>query len=138
VKGMDVAFSGMLTAALELHKGGSRLQDLCNSIQETAFAMLTEVSERAMAHLDRDEILLGGGVACNGRLRLMVERMTADRGARFFVPEGALCVDNGAMIAWTGLLMHRSGSHLEIGESVVNQRFRTDQVDVTWMSADAQ
>ncbi len=138
VKGMDVAFSGMLTAALELHKDGKSLQDLCNSIQETAFAMLTEVSERAMAHLDRDEILLGGGVACNRRLKSMVEMMAADRGARIFVPEAALCVDNGAMIAWTGLLMHRSGSHLDIRDSVINQRFRTDQVDVTWIRAGAQ
>jgi len=133
VKGMDVAFSGMLTAAGEAHKGGKNLQDLCYSIQETAFAMLTEVTERAMAHLDREEVLLGGGVASNRRLRSMVSRMAADRGAKMFVPEIGLCIDNGAMIAWTGLLMHRSGSHVRIEDSVVNQRFRTDQVDVTWM-----
>jgi len=138
VKGMDVAFSGMLTAALELHKGGRILGDLCYSIQETVFAMLTEVSERAMAHLGRNEILLGGGVACNERLRSMVGRMAGDRGAKAFVPEAALCVDNGAMIAWTGLLMHRSGSRLEIQDSLVNQRFRTDQVDVNWMAVGAQ
>lgn len=133
VKGMDVAFSGMLTAALELHTGRVSLPNLCYSIQETAFAMLTEVTERAMAHLDRDEVLLGGGVACNGRLRSMVSKMGRDRGARMFVPEPRLCIDNGAMIAWTGLLMHRAGLHLKLEETVVNQRYRTDQVDASWI-----
>jgi len=133
VKGMDVAFSGMLTAALELHRTGAGLADLCYSLQETAFAMLTEVTERAMAHLDLGEVLLGGGVACNRRLQSMVRMMAHDRGAKMFVPEGSLCVDNGAMIAWTGLLMHRSGLDIGLEESGVNQRYRTDQVDVTWI-----
>ena len=133
VKGMDVAFSGMLTAALDFLRKGGNLPDICFSIQETAFAMLTEVTERAMAHLDRNEVLLSGGVACNSRLKSMASRMAADRRARMFAPEPALCVDNGAMIAWTGLLAHRSGSRLRMEDSVVNQRYRTDQVDVTWI-----
>jgi len=133
VKGMDVAFSGMLTAALESHKRGASIQNLCYSIQEIAFAMLTEVSERAMAHLNREEILLGGGVACNHRLQSMVLKMATDRGAKMYVPEDNLCVDNGAMIAWTGLLMFRSGHRLKINESFINQRYRTDQVEVTWI-----
>ncbi len=132
VKGMDVAFSGMLTAALTLHRQGARLEDLCFSIQETAFAMLTEVSERAMAHVDKEEVLLGGGVVRNKRLQAMVARMAADRGAKMFVPEGDLCVDNGAMIAWTGLLQHTSGQRMAVEETLIDQRFRTDQVEVTW------
>jgi len=132
VKGMDVAFSGMLTAALALRKQGASLEDLSFSIQETAFAMLTEVAERAMAHLDNDEILLGGGVARNRRLQEMVARMASDRGARMFVPPGDLCIDNGAMIAWTGLLMHEAGVRMGIEETAVDQRYRTDQVSVTW------
>jgi len=133
VKGMDVAFSGMLTAALELHEKGASLNDLCFSIQETAFAMLTEVTERAMAHLDKDEVLLGGGVACNKRLKSMVAAMARDRDAKPFVPQPDLCVDNGAMIAWTGLLMNAAGLRLKLEDTVVNQRYRTDQVDVTWV-----
>jgi len=132
VKGMDVAFSGMLTAALSLHRQGVRLEDLCFSIQETAFAMLMEVTERAMAHIDRSEVLLGGGVVRNRRLQEMVGRMAADRGAKMFVPEGDLCVDNGAMIAWTGLLQHRSGQRQAVEETLIDQRFRTDEVEVTW------
>lgn len=132
VKGMDVAFSGLLTAALQLHRKGARLEDLAFSIQEVAFAMLCEVTERAMAHVEKDEVLLGGGVARNRRLQEMVDRMARDRGARMFVPPGDLCIDNGAMIAWTGLLMHRAGVRMSLEDTVVDQRFRTDEVDVTW------
>jgi N6-L-threonylcarbamoyladenine synthase/N6-L-threonylcarbamoyladenine synthase/protein kinase Bud32 len=132
VKGMDVAFSGILTAALNLHKNGESLEDISASLQETTFAMVTEVTERAMAHLEKDEVVLGGGVACNKRLAEMVKRMTKDRGATTYVPEPSLCVDNGAMIAWTGILEYESGVRMTIDDTQINQRFRTDDVDVTW------
>jgi N6-L-threonylcarbamoyladenine synthase len=133
VKGMDVAFSGILTAALQLHKQGKRLEDLCFSLQETCFAMLVEVTERAMAHVEKNEVLLGGGVVQNRRLQEMVRIMANERGAKMFVPPGSLCVDNGAMIAWTGVVMHNSGLRTKLEESVINQRFRTDEVDLPWM-----
>jgi N6-L-threonylcarbamoyladenine synthase/N6-L-threonylcarbamoyladenine synthase/protein kinase Bud32 len=132
VKGMDVAFSGMLTSALELHKKGARLEDLCHSIQETSFAMLTEVTERAMAHLEKDQVLLSGGVASNGRLQEMVGTMAGDRNAMSYVPPKELCIDNGAMIAWTGILMNKSGSEMTIEDTAIRQKFRTDEVEVTW------
>jgi N6-L-threonylcarbamoyladenine synthase/N6-L-threonylcarbamoyladenine synthase/protein kinase Bud32 len=132
VKGMDMSFSGVLTASEKFFEAGKLKEDLCYSIQETTFGMLTEVTERAMAHTEKEEVLLGGGVACNKRLQKMVSDMTEDRGARFFVPEKLLCIDNGVMIAWLGLLMHNAGVHMEVSETGVNQRFRTDEVDVTW------
>jgi N6-L-threonylcarbamoyladenine synthase len=133
VKGMDVAFSGILTAALQLHRNGKRLEDLCYSIQETCFAMLVEVTERAMAHVEKNEVLLGGGVVQNKRLQEMVRIMAEERGAKMFVPPGSLCVDNGAMIAWTGIVMHQVGLRTKIEDSAVRQRFRTDEVDLPWM-----
>ncbi len=132
IKGMDIAFSGLLTMAEEYIRRGNRVEDVCYSMQETAFAALTEVTERAMAHTEKREVLLGGGVAANTRLRTMVETMAKDRGARFFVPSKDLCVDNGAMIAWLGLLMYQSGVRTSLSESIIDQRFRTDMVEVTW------
>ena len=134
VKGMDVAFSGILTAALQLQRNGARIEDICHSIQETCFAMLVEVTERAMAHVEKDEVLLGGGVVQNKRLQEMVRIMAEERGARMFVPPGPLCVDNGAMIAWTGVVMHGAGITTPVEQSGVRQRFRTDEVDLPWMS----
>ncbi|MEM4259110.1 MAG: bifunctional N(6)-L-threonylcarbamoyladenine synthase/serine/threonine protein kinase [Candidatus Thermoplasmatota archaeon] len=132
IKGMDIAFSGLLTAAEEYFRKGEKLEDICYSLQETTFAMLTEVTERAMAHTEKKEVLLGGGVASNTRLRDMVVTMAKDRDALFFVPEKKLCVDNGAMIAWLGYLMYTSGIRMTIEDTVINQRFRTDMVQVTW------
>jgi N6-L-threonylcarbamoyladenine synthase/N6-L-threonylcarbamoyladenine synthase/protein kinase Bud32 len=132
IKGMDIAFSGLLTAAESYVSKGQSLEDVCYSMQETTFAMLTEVTERAMAHTEKQEVLLGGGVASNKRLREMVETMARDRGATFFVPSRDVCVDNGAMIAWLGFLMYDSGLRMSIGESIINQRYRTDMVEVSW------
>ncbi|MCD6414028.1 MAG: tRNA (adenosine(37)-N6)-threonylcarbamoyltransferase complex transferase subunit TsaD, partial [Candidatus Diapherotrites archaeon] len=65
VKGMDLAFSGLVTAAQKKAKQlpKSRLSDLSFSFQETIFAMLVEVSERALAHTEKKEVMLVGGVA---------------------------------------------------------------------------
>lgn len=132
VKGMDVSFSGMLTAAQILFNNGEKKEDLCHSIQETAFAMLTEVTERAMAHTGIEEVLLGGGVASNKRLQGMLLDMASARGAKFAVPLQKLCIDNGAMIAWMGIMMHEAGVRMDIKDTVVKQRFRTDEMDVRW------
>ena len=132
VKGMDISFSGIMTAALSLKKKGHRLEDIAFSIQETCFAMLAEVTERAMAHVGKDEVLLGGGVAQNMRLREMIGEMAKERGAEMFVPDRRLCMDNGAMIAWLGNLMYSSGVRMSIEDTTVEQRFRTDEVEVTW------
>jgi universal protein Kae1 len=132
VKGMDVAYSGMLTAALQLRKGGARAEDLAMSIQEVAFAMLVEVAERAMAHVGKRELLLGGGVAANGRLAEMAGVMCRERGASAFVPPPRYCVDNGAMIAILGGMMLAAGATTRLEDSAVRQRFRTDEVEVTW------
>lgn len=135
VKGMDIAFSGILTAAEAKKREGAAVPSLCYAMQETVFAMLVEVTERALAHAEKEEVLLGGGVAANTRLRRMLERMASDRGARMFVPEKRLCIDNGAMIAWLGILMHRSGARMPVSQSQIRQRFRTDEVEVVWRDA---
>lgn len=135
VKGMDVAFSGVMTAAQALVAKGERLEDVCFSIQETCFAAVTEVAERALAQTGKAEILMGGGVACNDRLATMVETMARERGAGFHRPPKPLLVDNGAMIAWTGLRALQAGARTTLASSGVDQRFRTDEVDAVWMRA---
>jgi N6-L-threonylcarbamoyladenine synthase len=132
VKGMDLAFSGILTAALALRAGGARLEDLCYSIQETCFAMLCETTERALAHARKDEVVIGGGVVQNKRLQAMVATMCKERGAAFFVPPAPLLPDNGAMIAVAGALEFAASGPIEMAATEVRQRYRTDQVQVTW------
>ncbi len=132
VKGMDFSFTGLTTAATEAHEKGANLSDLCHSFQETAFAMLVEVTERAVAHTGKDEVLLGGGVGANRRLQKMLEIMCDGRGIDFYVPENRFLGDNAAMIAHLGNLQLKAGDVTAIEESAVKPGFRPDDVQVTW------
>jgi len=141
VKGMDFFFSGLSTAATrflnESKKEGNSIPDdvlanICFSYQETAFATSVEVTERALAHTGKTEVLLAGGVGANSRLREMLDVMCKERGAQFYVPEKKFMGDNGAMIAYTGLLMFKAGDTLTVENSFIDAGFRPDQVLVTW------
>lgn len=132
VKGMDLSFSGLATAAQEACRKYT-IEDACYSFQETAFAMLVEVTERALAHTRKSEVILVGGVGANERLRGMLDSMCRDRGATFHVPDKKFLGDNGMMIAYTGLVMLRHGITLSVDDSAVRPNFRTDEVDVVWM-----
>jgi len=132
VKGMDLSFSGLVTAAQRLYDKGIRAEDVAFSFQETAFAMLTEVTERALAYLNLNELLLVGGVGANKRLQRMLEEMCEDRNAEFFAPPNNLMGDNGAMIAYTGLLMYKHGYETKIEDSAVRPDFRIEDVEIKW------
>jgi len=131
VKGMDLSFSGLSTAATQAANVHD-LSDVCYSLQETAFAMLVEVTERAMAHAEKKEAMLVGGVGANKRLGEMLKIMCEERGARFFLPPRKFMGDNGSMIAYTGLIMLKSGVTTPMQESKVRPNYRTDDVAVTW------
>ncbi|MGQ9530063.1 MAG: KEOPS complex N(6)-L-threonylcarbamoyladenine synthase Kae1 [Candidatus Bathycorpusculaceae bacterium] len=134
VKGMDTSFSGLLTAAVNLLKKGEyKLEDLCYSLQETAFSMVTEVTERALAHTEKREVLLTGGVAANKRLQSMVRAITEEHDAKFYVVPSEFAVDNGAMIAWTGVLAYKSGLATPIEKSFVKLKWRLDEVEAPWV-----
>jgi N6-L-threonylcarbamoyladenine synthase len=133
VKGMDVSFSGILTNLEQKYKSGKfSKEDLAFSMQETVFAMLVEVAERAMAHTEKEELLLGGGVACNKRLQEMCIGMCEERGAKCFIPANEFLVDNAAMIAWQGILQYNAGDRLKIEKAKVDPYLRTDDINVTW------
>jgi len=134
VKGMDISLSGLLTAATALlRKGECQLEDLCYSLQEHAFSMVTEVTERALAHTEKKEVLLTGGVAANKRLQAMLSSIAEEHDAKFNVVPRQFATDNGAMIAWTGVLAYTHGAVTPVEESYVKLRWRLDKVDVPWM-----
>jgi N6-L-threonylcarbamoyladenine synthase len=137
VKGMDVSFSGLLTSAetaarAHLAAGTATPADLCFSFQETVFAMLVEITERAMAHCAKSDVLIVGGVGCNERLQAMMATMASQRGGKLYATDERYCIDNGAMIAYTGGLAFQRGVTTPMAETRCTQRFRTDEVDVVW------
>ncbi|KAJ2454556.1 putative tRNA threonylcarbamoyladenosine biosynthesis protein kae1 [Coemansia sp. RSA 2336] len=135
VKGMDVSFSGILSSIERIAKnepGKYTPEDLCYSLQETMFAMLVEITERAMAHIGSREVMVVGGVGCNVRLQEMMGQMAKERDGMVFATDMRYCIDNGIMIAQAGALAFARGFSTPIEDSWVTQRFRTDQVHVEW------
>ena len=135
MKGNDVSFSGVLTAAKKLIEGGASFEDVCYSVQETAFAITAEVTERALAFTGARELLVVGGVAANRRLAEMLDLMARRHVAAVRVVPLKYSGDCGAQIAWTGLLAFRSGQFLpNLAHSVVRQSWRLDTVPTPWRS----
>jgi N6-L-threonylcarbamoyladenine synthase len=75
------------------------------SFQEAVCDVLTRKAVDAAASEGIDHILVGGGVAANSRLRVLVEERAAARGIAVRVPRPGLCTDNGAMVAALGAEM---------------------------------
>ncbi|WP_273836598.1 bifunctional N(6)-L-threonylcarbamoyladenine synthase/serine/threonine protein kinase [Halococcus sp. PRR34] len=132
VTGMDFSFSGIMSAAKAAVDEGTPVEDVCFSLQETVFGMLTEVAERALSLTRSSELVLGGGVGQNARLREMLTAMCEARGAEFFAPEARFLQDNAGMIAVLGAKMAAAGDTIAIADSRVDSGFRPDEVPVTW------
>jgi len=144
VKGMDVSFSGILTRVAEMAatlgpgcvdpSTGAEItkEDLCFTLQETVYAMLVEITERAMAHVGSTQVLIVGGVGCNLRLQEMMGIMAQERGGSVFATDERFCIDNGIMIAHAGLVAHEMGFGTKLEDSSCTQRFRTDEVLINW------
>jgi N6-L-threonylcarbamoyladenine synthase len=159
VKGMDCSFSGILVhlEALAITLGltgkdaaaldeltlaetngnadtGDKITraDLCFSLQETLYAMLVEITERAMAHVGAQDVLIVGGVGCNERLQEMMSLMAQDRGGYLYATDERYCIDNGIMIAQAGLMAYKKGFRTPLEDATCTQRFRTDEVYVDW------
>jgi N6-L-threonylcarbamoyladenine synthase len=134
VKGNDVSFSGLLTYAkkLALDKK-NEYSDVCYSLQETAFAMITETIERAMSFTDKKEMMIVGGVAANKRLTQMLAIACKRQNRKFHICPIHFAGDNGAQIAWTGILYYnKSKKGVSIKKSFIRQSWRIDSVDVNW------
>jgi len=143
VKGMDLVFSGLQTFAEQewkkqsIGKNTEELEqlkrDLAFSLLHTAFAELTEVTERALAHTEKNEVLVVGGVGASKALKEMLEKMCKARKASLYITPLSVVVDNAAMIAWLGLLMHSAGERQSLNKIDINPKWRTDQAKAIWI-----
>lgn len=134
VKGMDVSFSGLLTAAQKLIRSGVPVEDVSLSITEAVYAMLVEVLERALALTLKKEVMTVGGLARSRRLREMIDEMVNLHDARQLYVDDQFLGDNGAMIAWAGILKYMHGLTIEVSESRVSPKLRIDEEEAPWVS----
>ncbi len=133
VKGNDVSYSGLLTASLRLLREQADIRDVCFSLQEVAFSMLAEATERSLVQTRKNEILVAGGVAANSRLKQMLQFVAREHGASFRAAELSKSGDCGSQIAWSGQLAFRSGMTVDASRSFVIPRWRIDEADVPWI-----
>ena len=128
IKGNDVSFSGLLSATKSIASKG--IDNACFSLQETAFAMIAEAVERALAFTKKKELLIVGGVAANKRLSEMLKKVCQRHNSKFFVSPVKYSGDCGSQIAWTGILESTVKNGAKIDETFVRQSWRLDTVDV--------
>ncbi len=131
VKGMDFTFTGLLTSAVKKLETNSA-RDVAYSMQETAFAMLCEATERALLLTKKREILLSGGVAQSKRLGEMMRLMAEPHAAKVFVAPNELNADNGAMIALVAEKMLQSGMKYSTKDCNTKQKYRIDTAEIRW------
>jgi len=132
VKGQDVSFSGLLTAALRALRRGYRLSDVCYTLREIAYSSVVEVTERGLAHTGKRCLTLTGGVAASDLLNRNMELMAKDHDVNYRAVQKRFAGDNGVMIAITGLLAYLKGIVVDVERSYVRQRWRLDEVDIPW------
>ncbi|MEM4311354.1 MAG: KEOPS complex N(6)-L-threonylcarbamoyladenine synthase Kae1 [Nitrososphaerales archaeon] len=132
VKGNDVSFSGLLTYAKKLLAKGYKVEDICYSLQETAFAMLCETFERAIAFCEKREAMVVGGVAANKRLSSMVNSLADRYKINLKVVPMEYSGDCGAQIAVVGALAFKAGYSVGVEKSLVRRSWRIDDVEIFW------
>ncbi len=104
----DFSFSGLKTAVARWVEARERsgepvpVADVAASFQEAVCDVLTRKAVDAAEAEGIEDILIGGGVAANSRLRVLAEERAAAKGIRVRVPRPGLCTDNGAMVAALG------------------------------------
>jgi N6-L-threonylcarbamoyladenine synthase len=130
VKGNDVSFSGLLSATKSIVSKSKA--DACFSLQETSFAMISEVIERALSFTRKKELLIVGGVAANKRLSEMLQDVCKRHGCKFFVAPQKYAGDCGSQICWTGLLESQVKKGVFLEETFVTQSWRLDSVKVDY------
>lgn len=128
VKGMNLVFSGLLTASEKLAKGGAKKEDLAYSMMETSFAMACEATERALFLTKKKMLICCGGVAQNQRLQKMLKMMCDEDDVRFGVAPDEFNRDNGAMIAYAGEVLFKKYGAMPMEKCVAVTNYRIERM----------
>ncbi|MEM0074352.1 MAG: KEOPS complex N(6)-L-threonylcarbamoyladenine synthase Kae1 [Candidatus Micrarchaeaceae archaeon] len=130
VKGMDFTFTGLLTYARK-QIGNAPIEDICYSLQETAFSMICEAAERALLLTKSKELCVCGGVAQSERLRQMLGLLAKEHDAKFGYAPNEYNADNGAMIAYVAGKAAEHGYAVPVESASIEQRYRIEDA-IVW------
>ena len=105
-KTLNFSFSGLKSAVRRIVKEGDadyKKEDICASFQVAVGDVVADRVDLALKTVGKiNGLVFAGGVARNQALRKKIKNVCEENGIKFFVPDPALCVDNGVMIAWAG------------------------------------
>ena len=128
VKGMNLQFSGLLTAALKALEKHS-IEDVSYSLIETALYMVAEVAERAI-HLKKARgVVICGGVAQNARFKEIMKAIAEENGIALGIARDEYNRDNGAMIAYAGKVIYEALGPHDLEKLKPLPTYRIDRMD---------
>jgi len=130
VKGNDVSFSGLLSATKRIIPKG--LGEAFFSMQETAFSMIGEATERALSFTGKKELLIVGGVAANKRLSDILTSICKRHNCKIYTVPKEYSGDCGSQISWLGLLESSKNLAAKIEDAFVKQSWRLDTIEITY------
>jgi len=130
VKGNDVSFSGLLSATKRIVPNG--LGEAFFSMQETAFSMIGEATERALSFTGKKELLVVGGVAANKRLSDILTSICKRHNCKIYTVPMEYSGDCGSQISWLGLLESSQILATKIEDTFVKQSWRLDTIEITY------
>lgn len=116
--GLDFSFSGLKTAVMiavdRIELDDARRADVAAEFQQAVVDTMVVKCRRAMAQTGAASLVVAGGVGANRALRAALKKEGARRGWSVFYPRPEFCTDNGAMIAYAGMLRLRAGERAQL------------------------
>lgn len=125
--GLDFSFSGLKTFAANtiqhsIEQEGSLTEqtkaDIAHAFQQAVVETLSIKCRRALQQTGLKRLVIAGGVSANQQLRQSLAKLMHQLGGEVFYPQPQFCTDNGAMIAYTGLLRLKNGEHQDLAIEV--------------------
>ena len=120
--GLDFSFSGLKTfAATTIRNNGDDEQtraDIARAFEDAVVDTLMIKCRRALEQTGFKRLVMAGGVSANRTLRAKLAEMMQKRGGEVFYARPEFCTDNGAMIAYAGMVRLQTGAKAELGVTV--------------------
>ncbi|MEM6052296.1 tRNA (adenosine(37)-N6)-threonylcarbamoyltransferase complex transferase subunit TsaD [Erwinia sp. P7711] len=120
--GLDFSFSGLKTfAANTIRENSDDAQtraDIARAFEDAVVDTLAIKCKRALEQTGFKRLVIAGGVSANRTLRSKMAEVMKARGGEVFYARPEFCTDNGAMIAYAGLVRLRGGAHAELSVTV--------------------
>ncbi|UTJ46838.1 tRNA (adenosine(37)-N6)-threonylcarbamoyltransferase complex transferase subunit TsaD [Atlantibacter subterranea] len=120
--GLDFSFSGLKTFAANTIRDNAPYPqthaDIARAFEDAVVDTLMIKCRRALEQTGFKRLVMAGGVSANRTLRAKLAEMMKKRGGEVFYARPEFCTDNGAMIAYAGMVRLKAGGETDLSVSV--------------------